>query len=187
MTSMLEQRIGFIGAGQMATALARGLIEAGLSAADRLLASDVEEAARSLAVHGVDARLAALNGGTTLLWAATCGEEAATARLLELDAVPDAASADGVTPLLEAARRGHTAIARALLAHGADPSRQTRKGWSALMLACERGDLEMVRLLLAHRAPPDQHNFRGESALDVAVKSGHATIAAELRARGALE
>ncbi len=46
MTVMLEQRIGLIGAGQMATALARGLIEAGLSAADRLTASDVEESAR---------------------------------------------------------------------------------------------------------------------------------------------
>jgi pyrroline-5-carboxylate reductase len=43
---MLQQRIGFIGAGQMATALACGLIEAGLSAADRLLASDVDEDAR---------------------------------------------------------------------------------------------------------------------------------------------
>ena len=40
---MLEQRIGLIGAGQMATALARGFIDAGLAAADRLLASDVDE------------------------------------------------------------------------------------------------------------------------------------------------
>ncbi|MCE5268618.1 MAG: pyrroline-5-carboxylate reductase [Planctomycetaceae bacterium] len=43
---MLEKRIGFIGAGQMATALAGGLIEAGLTSADRLLASDVDEVAR---------------------------------------------------------------------------------------------------------------------------------------------
>jgi len=43
---MLEQRIGLIGAGQMATALARGFIKAGLTAADRILAADVDDLAR---------------------------------------------------------------------------------------------------------------------------------------------
>jgi pyrroline-5-carboxylate reductase len=42
----LEQRIGLIGAGQMATALARGFIKAGLTAADQILAADVDEPAR---------------------------------------------------------------------------------------------------------------------------------------------
>ena len=45
-TSMLDERIGLIGAGQMATALAHGFIKAGLITADRLLASDVDEHAR---------------------------------------------------------------------------------------------------------------------------------------------
>jgi pyrroline-5-carboxylate reductase len=43
---MLDQRIGFIGAGQMALGLARGFLKAGLTAADRLLASDVDPDAR---------------------------------------------------------------------------------------------------------------------------------------------
>ncbi len=43
---MLEQRIGLIGAGQMATALAQGFIKAGLTTSDRLLASDPDESAR---------------------------------------------------------------------------------------------------------------------------------------------
>jgi pyrroline-5-carboxylate reductase len=43
---MLEQRIGLIGAGQMATALAKGFIKAGLTAADRMLAADVDETSR---------------------------------------------------------------------------------------------------------------------------------------------
>ncbi len=43
---MLQTRIGLIGAGQMATALAQGFIKAGLTAADRLLASDTDELAR---------------------------------------------------------------------------------------------------------------------------------------------
>ena len=37
---MLEHRIGFIGAGQMATALAKGFVRAGLVAANRVTASD---------------------------------------------------------------------------------------------------------------------------------------------------
>ena len=43
---MLEQRIGLIGAGQMATALAQGFLKAGLTTADRLMASDPDENAR---------------------------------------------------------------------------------------------------------------------------------------------
>ena len=43
---MLEQRIGFIGAGQMASGLAQGFLKAGLTAADRLLASDIDPEAR---------------------------------------------------------------------------------------------------------------------------------------------
>jgi len=43
---MLEHRIGLIGAGQMAAALARGMVDAELVAAERLLASDPREEAR---------------------------------------------------------------------------------------------------------------------------------------------
>jgi pyrroline-5-carboxylate reductase len=43
---MLEQRIGLIGAGQMATALARGILKAGLTRPEMVLASDVDEPAR---------------------------------------------------------------------------------------------------------------------------------------------
>jgi pyrroline-5-carboxylate reductase len=42
---MLEQRIGLIGAGQMALALARGFLGAGLITSDRLMASDPDEGA----------------------------------------------------------------------------------------------------------------------------------------------
>jgi len=43
---MLQERIGLIGAGQMATALARGWLRAGLTTAERILASDVDPEAR---------------------------------------------------------------------------------------------------------------------------------------------
>lgn len=42
---MMEQRIGLIGAGQMATALACGFIKTGLTAAERILAADVDPVA----------------------------------------------------------------------------------------------------------------------------------------------
>jgi pyrroline-5-carboxylate reductase len=58
---MLQQRIGFVGAGQMATALAKGFIKAGLTTADRLLAADVDEHARQRFAQAVPARTAADN------------------------------------------------------------------------------------------------------------------------------
>lgn len=45
-TTMLKERIGFIGAGQMATALGQGFVKAGLTEGSRLLASDVSPEAR---------------------------------------------------------------------------------------------------------------------------------------------
>jgi pyrroline-5-carboxylate reductase len=44
---MLEQRIGFIGAGNMATALGQGFVRAGLTTAANLLAADPTETARA--------------------------------------------------------------------------------------------------------------------------------------------
>jgi len=54
---MLSQRVGFIGAGQMATAFGQGLVKAGLTAAERLLASDPAAEARE--------RFAQATGGKT--------------------------------------------------------------------------------------------------------------------------
>ncbi len=53
---MLTQRIGFIGAGQMATALAQGLIRAGLTSPDRVLASDPLPEARDRFAAATGAR-----------------------------------------------------------------------------------------------------------------------------------
>ena len=58
---MLQKRIGLIGAGQMATALATGLLKARLIAPQNLLASDVDEAARQRFVRATDARTTADN------------------------------------------------------------------------------------------------------------------------------
>jgi pyrroline-5-carboxylate reductase len=54
---MLQERIGCIGAGQMATALAGGLIKEGLTTADHILAADIDASARQ--------RFTAATGATT--------------------------------------------------------------------------------------------------------------------------
>lgn len=59
---MLQQRIGLVGAGQMATALARGFVAAGLTAADKLLASDVDQAALQRFAQATGGQTTADNG-----------------------------------------------------------------------------------------------------------------------------
>ncbi len=54
---MLHESVGFIGAGQMATALGQGLVKAGLASAERLIASDPVAEARD--------RFAQATGGKT--------------------------------------------------------------------------------------------------------------------------
>jgi pyrroline-5-carboxylate reductase len=61
---MLSQRIGFIGAGQMATALAQGLTRKGLVAAEQILASDVSQECRERFTKAIGARTTADNAET---------------------------------------------------------------------------------------------------------------------------
>ena len=53
--------IGFLGAGKMATALARGFIRAGLMTAKQLIGSDVSEAARKVFARETGARIVSVN------------------------------------------------------------------------------------------------------------------------------
>jgi pyrroline-5-carboxylate reductase len=57
-----QQRVGFIGAGKMATALARGLCQSGFTQPDRMLASDVATAARDSFAAQSGGRAVASNG-----------------------------------------------------------------------------------------------------------------------------
>ncbi len=59
--SVLKQRLGFIGAGKMATALARGFVAAGLVNADQIMASDTVAAAAQQFAKDTGARTAADN------------------------------------------------------------------------------------------------------------------------------
>lgn len=58
---MLEQHIGFIGAGHMATALAQGFLRAGLTTSTKLSASDPSESARTQFAQATGAHVVADN------------------------------------------------------------------------------------------------------------------------------
>ena len=57
----MSQRVGFIGAGKMATALARGLVSAGFTTAEQIVASDVYPAARQQFAQETKSRAVATN------------------------------------------------------------------------------------------------------------------------------
>jgi len=59
---MLSERIGFIGAGQMATALGQGFVKAGLAVGENILASDPVAQARDRFAKATGARVTAENG-----------------------------------------------------------------------------------------------------------------------------
>lgn len=66
MSTSAGPRVGFIGAGRMATALARGLVASGFTAADRVIASDVVAAACEQFARETGARCVA---GGAEVWA----------------------------------------------------------------------------------------------------------------------
>ena len=56
-----DHKIGFLGAGKMAAALARGFIQAGLAAADQIIASDTLESARGQFAKAIGCKTTAFN------------------------------------------------------------------------------------------------------------------------------
>jgi pyrroline-5-carboxylate reductase len=58
---MLEQTLGFIGAGKMGAALARGVLDAGLVSADRLVMSDADPARRQAVADALGVETLAAN------------------------------------------------------------------------------------------------------------------------------
>ena len=67
---MYQQRIGFVGAGQMARALASGMVNSGLIAEDKILASDPDDSACQNFLNQIPkAGLGKTNEGILVLYA----------------------------------------------------------------------------------------------------------------------
>ncbi|MES2463717.1 MAG: ankyrin repeat domain-containing protein [Armatimonadota bacterium] len=123
-------------------------------------------------------------GITPLIWAATSGNTASCAALIDAGAKVDTPSRYG-TALSSAAMTGHTAIVRLLLAHGATANPERTDDISPLMTAAEVGNLETMRLLLTHKAAVNAQDFNGVTPLMFAARRGQTAAARLLLDSGA--
>jgi uncharacterized protein len=161
---------------------------------------------RSLLAGGADPNQPEDEWWTPLRWAAAHGHEQVARELLAAGADPDLKA-----PIGDAARRGSIGVVRALLEHGADPDETDSEGQTALELAewWEGKDVEAelvarvdllvgalehgrrgAELSTTRAGLPDgtelvsvRASFPDGSATGSEVQTGHARIAALLRAR----
>jgi ankyrin repeat protein len=164
------------------------------------------EIVRELLDHGADPDLKEDDWFTPLRWAASNGHLETALVLLDRGADPDLGS-----PLAAAARRGSLGVFRALLDRGADPAAADYDGHTPLAIAVEWADKDVeaelvTRVGLLARARGDglkgaeivrsrepagdgtvvvsvEARFPDESSLGADLQTGHAEIAAILRAR----
>jgi len=97
------------------------------------------------------------------MWAASEGNTAAAAMLIEFGADVKAKSKGGFTPLLFAVRSGHKDTVEALLAHGASANDVAPDGTSALNMAVVNAYFEVAAALLDHGADPNAPDARGSA------------------------
>jgi len=124
--------------------------------------------------------------GTSLLfWAASAGETATAAFLIEKGAVPDLADIRGWTPLYAASYYGKWETCRLLVEKGANANARQSDGWSVLHHAVRRGNTEMVHFLIQNGADPNIADEDGETLLHTAAYSENAQIVKSLLENGA--
>jgi len=132
------------------------------------LAGDVE-VIHLLLAHGAKLNIAEpVRGQTALMWAASEGNTAAAAMLIEFGADVKAKSKSGFTPLLFAVRNGHKEMVETLLAHGGNPNVLAPDGTSALNVAVVNACFEVAAVLLNHGADPNARDARGSALHTIA-------------------
>lgn len=106
--------------------------------------------------------------------AATTGNSARLAELLQAGADPNSLSPDGFLPLCLAAAFGHGQVVEALLQAGADPNfrSQSLGGVAPLDSAIFGGDIGVIELLLKAGADPHAAQSGGFRPLHGAAQSG---------------
>ena len=102
-------------------------------------------------------------GQTALMWAASEGNAAAAAMLIEFGADVRGKSDGGFTPLLFAVRDAHIDAAKILLEHGANVNDTAPDGTSALNMAVVNAYFEVAAVLLDHGANPNAPDARGSA------------------------
>ncbi len=124
--------------------------------------------------------------GESLFAAATTGDTAAIARLLDKGDPVDARAPDQATPLIAAALGGQAEATKLLLAKGADVMARNSGGFTALHAAAYSGSVPVATLLLDNKAAlEDAANKAGTTPLFVAAEMNHPEVVELLIARGA--
>jgi ankyrin repeat protein len=127
------------------------------------LAGNVE-VVHTLLAHGAKVNIAEpVRGQTALMWAASEGNTAAAALLIEFGGNVKAKAKTGFTPLLFAVRNGHKDTVEMLLAHAANANDVAPDGTSALNVAVVNACFEVAAVLLNHGADPNARDARGSA------------------------
>ena len=137
--------------------------------------------------HRDSLMLAVKNGSTSLMSAATNGQEAIVLFLLANNTTAqDRNDSVGNTALIRAVDKGHTQIvSHLLLQNSVGINNHTVFGFTPLIYAVDRGHIEITKLLLEYNANPNIGDGRGEIPLLLAVKKNNVEMAKLLIAHNA--
>jgi ankyrin repeat protein len=121
----------------------------------------------------------------TFLVAASKGDSALTARLLNSGVNVNTLSLDGWPALMYALNNHHNSVARLLVEHGAELNKRYINGNTPLILAIKNGDLVMAEYLIRKGADLDMGDSKGITPLMYAVGIDSIAIADMLLYYGA--
>ncbi len=121
----------------------------------------------------------------TFLLAASKGDSALTARLLQLGADVNKLSLDGWPALMYALNNRHYSVARLLIEHGAELNKTYTDGTTPLILAIRNGDLEMAEYMIRKGSDVEIADEKGITPLMYAVGIDSIAIADMLLYYGA--
>jgi len=128
----------------------------GMTALHWAAAKDDLEMAKLLIAAGANVKAVnRVDAITPLSLAATNGNAAMIAVLLQAGADPNTATADGATPLMTAAAAGSADAVKTLLDRGAQVNaKESARGQTALMFAAAKNRAAAIKVLLENKADP---------------------------------
>ena len=132
-------------------------------------------------VHkGVSVDVLGPDGRTALHYAASNGELAAVAFLIERKAIVDKPTKFGWTALHCAAQEGFPEVAKHVLDKGADINKRDGQGRTALICAVTEGKLSCVQVLIERKADltvkATSGDAKGKTALDLADRDNEEMV-----------
>lgn len=137
---------------------------------------DLPAIERLLPQNKNNVNLAAPDGKTALMLAASVARAELARALLAAGADVNAANARGGTALMFAATQGDSETVAVLLSHGAAVNARAENGWTAVTLAAATGQAAVVKQLLEAGADANIADIYGWTPLMRAVDSDRAEV-----------